>query len=479
MGSEYLGVNGLFTNIISILSIAELGIGGTIVYHLYKPIAEDNKERIKILLKFYKIAYRWIALTIFLAGMILLPFIHIFIGDVSLDLNFKFVYFLFLIQTVFSYLLTYKRSILYAYQKNYVINIIHIGYILTFNVFQILILLYTKNYYLYLIIKIAFVLLENIIISIYANKLYPFIKDKEVENLDSDTKKDVFKRVRAQFLHTIGGAVINGTDNIVISKFLGVYSVGIYSNYNLIITQVFLLFSQFISSITASVGDLLVKSGPKKLFDTYKKIRFANYWISVFCCVSVLVLMEDFITIWIGAKYLLPTTTLFILVINLYQKIMRSCNDVFLSGAGICVENKYVPIIESIINIVCSIILVMLIGLPGVFIGTLISSLTLWIYSYPKFVYKNLFKRKYFDFIKETAGYLLLFLVLLGIMYLVCMQINSQNIYINLLIKSIVCLILPNLFIYLIFKKTDNYVFFKQLFLKKSSSIISKIKKSR
>ena len=179
LGQTYLGINGLFTNIISMLSIADLGIGAAITYNLYKPIAEDNKERISILINFYKKSYRIIALVILLLGCIIMPFLTSIISknDIqNININIYIVFALFLIDTVASYLLTYKRSILYANQKNYIINLVHIGYILILNIIQVVILLFTHNYYLYLIIKIICRILENVIITIIVNKMYPYLR---------------------------------------------------------------------------------------------------------------------------------------------------------------------------------------------------------------------------------------------------------------------------------------------------------------
>lgn len=463
LGSEYLGVNGLFSNILSMLSVAELGIGGAIIYNLYKPIAENDIEKVKSLLKLYKTAYNWIALIIFSIGICITPFIHIFIGQTNLSLNFKTIYILFLLQTVVSYLLTYKRSMLYAYQKNYIISGIHIIYLIVLNTVQVLLLYFWKNYYLYLIIKIIFVLLENCVINIVANKLYPFIIEKNTNKLEPKVIRDIFTRVKAQVFHTIGGVVVNSTDNIIISKFLGVYTVGLYSNYYLIINSVKTLFSQLISSTTASVGNLLVESDPRKSFDIYKKIRFINFWMAVFCSISILVIMNDFIILWIGENYLLSMTVLVVLVLNLYQKMMRNCNDVFLIAAGICIENRFVPIVESIINIISSVILVKVIGLAGVFIGTIISGLTLWCYSYPKFAYKKLFKRNYSDYAKETIGYILIFILLAAITYFAAHLIVFKNTYLNFAYDIIIVLLVPNILLFIMFRKTDNFKYFKNL----------------
>ena len=221
LGSEYLGLNGLFSNVISMLGIVELGIGSAIIYNMYKPIAEDNHEKIKSLMQFYKKSYRIIILIISIIGLLIIPFIKyiVDIESVTVHVNIYLVYILFLLGTVCSYILSYKRSMLYADQKEYITNIIHIGYTVIVNTLQLVFLYLTHDYYLYLIIKVIMCLVENIVISSYVNRRYSYLKDEIVTKLDSKTEKDIFKKIKALFFHKIGTFIVSGTDNIIISKY--------------------------------------------------------------------------------------------------------------------------------------------------------------------------------------------------------------------------------------------------------------------
>ena len=172
LGNEYLGLNGLFTNILSILAVVELGFGNAIIYHLYKPLAEKNEKEINLLIKFYKKTYNLIAAIIFLLGIVSMLFLKNIIGEVNIEENVYLLYFIALFDIVASYLLTYKRSILYANQETYIVNIVHIGYIFILNLTGIILLILTKNYIFYLILKVIFRILENIIITIVVNKKY-------------------------------------------------------------------------------------------------------------------------------------------------------------------------------------------------------------------------------------------------------------------------------------------------------------------
>ena len=248
---EFLGINGLFTNIIAMLSIAELGVGNAIIVNLYKPLHENNIEKIKSLMHFYRKAYNIIAIVIMLLGIMLIPFLKYFVGEVTVQINITIVYLLFLISTASSYLLTYKRSILYADQKNYIIKIIEIIYLFVYNIAQIVVLYLTKNYYLYLVTRIICQVIENICISITANKKYKYLKDKNYKKLDKKTEKNIFGKVKALSIHKIASFIVNGTDNLIISSFLGIVPVGLYSNYYKIIINVKRVFTQIISSSSA------------------------------------------------------------------------------------------------------------------------------------------------------------------------------------------------------------------------------------
>lgn len=466
LGTEYLGINGLFTNIISMLGIVELGIGSAIVYNLYKPIANRDKETIKSLMNFYKKAYHIIALVVFIIGISIIPFLSYFIGETIVDININLVYLLFIIDIVCSYLLTYKRSLLYADQKNYIINIIHMIYLVTLNISQLLLLYITKNYYLYLGIKIILRIIENVVITIIVNKKYSYLKEKNIKKLDKYLEKDIFQKVKALFFHKIGSFIVLGTDNLIISRYLGIITVGLYSNYYMIINALNTLFSQALTALTPSVGNLLVEKNSNKNFEVFRKVRFINFWIATFTSVALLIIMNSFITIWIGEAYLLSNLVLITLVINFFMTMMRNSYSTFKEAAGIFHEDRYVPIIESFVNIVASIILLKYFGLAGVFMGTIISGLILWCYSYPRFVYKKLFCRSYLSYIKETISYIILFILILIISYKISNIYTFYNIWVQLLYNIIVSLIIPNIILLIIFYKNDNLKYYYRLFKK-------------
>lgn len=463
LGIEYVGLNGLFSNVLTFLNLLELGIGNAIVYNLYNYIAKNNKEKIKSIMFFYKKAYNYIIILVLITGLLFIPFIHLIVDISKVDINIYVVYILFLLSSISSYILAYKRNILYASQKNYIITIIHIVYIILLNVSEIIVLVLTKNYYLYLILRIIFILMENIIISIYTNKKYPYLLDKNIKPLDIRTKKSIIEKVKAIFIHKLSTTVTNGTDNILISIFLGIKTVGLYTNYNYIIKTTEKFFKNIILSTTASVGNLIVEEDYEKRYQVFKRIKFLNFWIAIVVASCLLYLTESFIEIWIGKKYLLDNIVLMVLVCLFFMSMMRATYNIFKDGAGIWVEDKYIPIIQIIINLASSVILLTIIGLPGVFLGTIISSLVLWCYSYPKYVYKTILNQSYKTYIIEVIEHIIIFIFIELFINIIIKNILIDNPILNISIRLMVVLLLSNIILVIIYNRTDNYKYYVEL----------------
>ncbi len=463
LGTEYLGLNSLFSSLISILALLELGIGTSVYYHLYKPLAEGNTSKIKSILKFYKKSYRIISAIVFLVGLAVIPFLGLIVGKTNIKDNIDLIYILFLIKVLCDYILTYKRSILYADQKNSIISLVHIGYFITTNVAQIIFLLLTRNYYLYLLIAIAVQLIESLVLITIANRKYPYIKEIDIEPIDDFTRKDIFIKVKASAYHKVGEFIVIGTDNIIISVFLGIAIVGKYSNYALVVAGIVMLIGQAFSVITASIGNLLVAKNVNKSFEVYKKLRLANFWLSTFAATSFLVIMNSFVDIWVGSKYILGIGVLLAVTINLYSTLMRSSIGNFKNAAAIYHEDRHVPIIESIVNIVLAIIFVHFLGLAGVILATIISTLLLHLYSYPKFVYRRLFQRSYSEYYNEFIKYLVLAIIIASITFGISRLITIDNKYLLFITNVFICLLVPNIILFAIYRKNNDFQYFINL----------------
>jgi len=407
LGAEYNGLNSLFTSIISILAIAELGIGTTILYSLYKPLHHKDYELIKSLMNFYKKCYRVIAGVVLIIGLLIMPFLPLIVGQVDIDDNIYVVYILFLMNSVFSYLLCYKRTIIVADQKERITKYVHIIVLLLMNGLQIISLYLSKNYYIFLVLGILFTCLENVILAYVANKNYPFIKER-AKPLPIDVKSSLVKRIKAMFYHQIGGFVVNGTDNIMISALFGVAQVGLYNNYFLIVSSVLGLISSIFSGVTASVGNLLIQNDMKKKMTTYNGILAISFILAIFVSSVFYVCAQPFMQLWLGGDYLMSELVVCILACYLYFKIMKLPTVAFKNAAGIFYEDRFVPVIESIINILASLICAHLFGISGIIMGTIISTMVLYFGSFPLIVYRKVFNISPIYYYKKHATYLVI-----------------------------------------------------------------------
>lgn len=474
LGIEYSGINGLFSNILIMLSVAELGIGTAIVFKLYKPLKEDNHKEINKWMNFYKICYRYVALAIFIVGTLILPVVPKIVGKVKINDNIYILYFVSMLDVVFSYMFTYKRSLLYADQKNYIINIVHIFYIVFMNVIQIIVLKIFHNYLLFLIVKLFFRLAENFIINIYVNKHYVYLK-KSSDKISVEERKDIFDRVKAIAFQKVAFVVNKGADNILISLFLGIVSVGLYTNYFTIVNAITIIIYQFISSFIASVGNLLTDNNKAKSYLIYKEIALVNSYISIMSAIIFITIGQEFIKLWIGQEYLLPTISLVLFGIYIYVDSVRRAITIFKDAGGICKEDKNMYIIMPIINFLVSITLVNIIGLPGIILGTISSYLFLIIFSYPKYVFKPLFGENVKKYYKDFFRYVLVAIISLLVSIVILKNISITNNIIKIIVDFAITFVVGTvIFIFCVFRTTE----FKEI-LKLLKTMINKFFKKK
>ena len=463
LGLEYAGLNGLFANVITMLAIADLGIGEAVVFHLYRPLQEEDRERVRSLMVFYRRAFRTVAVVIGAIGLCLIPLLPQLARPVHVSVNLVAIYLIFLADVVLSYFLSYKRAILYADQKNYVISAIHMAYLIGMNTGQLVMLYITHNYYAYLLIKLAFRILENLWITRAADRRYPYLRGGAAAPLSTEVRADLKKKVGALFLHKIGTFVVNGTDTILISTFLGLVTAGLYNSYYIVIDAVTRLFVPALAALTPSVGNMLVTDEREHRFTVFRRIRFMNFWLACFAATTLFVLIQPFITWWFGAEYLLPRAVVILLSFQFFQTMMRSSYNVFQDAAGIFYENRFVPLVESALNLVASILLLKLFGLAGVFAGTVISSLALWAFSYPKFVYTRLFGRTLGQYAAETLGYVSLFLGIAGLTFAIASaagRVLAGDSLTQLAVQAVICVVFVNGALVLCFFRSDNFCHF-------------------
>ncbi len=460
LNDEYLGVNGLFTNIITMLSLADLGIGIAIPYSLYKPLAKKDEHKINVLMNFYKKVYTIIGIAVLLIGLSLTPFLGLIIKDIPKNVpHLSLIYILFVIHSASSYFFVYKKFLIDSDQKGYITSRIIFTFSTLLSIIQIILLVTTKNYILFLLSSIILVIIQNIYISSKANKLYPFIKNKTDEKLEKEDMEGIKKNVSSLFIYKVGTVIMNGTDNIIISKFIGLIIVGFYSNYVLIVNSITTVLNQIFNAITSSIGNLVVTTNKKRSKEVYDNLNFANFWLYALFGVCIIVLINPFINIWIGKKYVMGFSIVFLLVLNFYVLGMQSVTNSFRNAYGLFWIAKYRPIIMVIINIVISVVLVQFIGIEGVLIGTLISRLLTTAWLDPYIVHKYGFeispKSYYVDYLK----YLVIFIAISIILNYFVSMVAINNIFILILI-AILVVISVNVILVLLFFKTSEFNYF-------------------
>ena len=265
LGSEYLGLNSLFTNVLTILSFAELGIGNAIVFSMYKPLADEDTDKLKKLINFYKKTYTIIGFIILVVGILIIPFIPSIINDTpNIKENIYLIYLLFLIDTAISYFFSYRTSIISADQKNYIVVMYTYIFKICQIILQLILLYFTKEYMLYLILQVITTFLTNLYLSNKSKKMYPFLKELGNNQLEKKETKKIFDNVKALFIYKLGSVVLNGTDSIIISKYLGLIVLGLYSNYYLLVSAITQILSQLFNAFTSSIGNLFFKKKKKK-----------------------------------------------------------------------------------------------------------------------------------------------------------------------------------------------------------------------
>lgn len=473
LNSEYLGINGLFTNVLTILSFAELGIGTAIIFNMYKPVAVNDKEKIKSLMKLYKTSYNIIGMVVFILGLLVIPLMDVIIKEkVNIPENINIIYLLFLIDTTSSYFFTYKKSIITAYQKQSIINNIDSVVYLIRSIVSILVLVFTKNYYLYLIIQIVFTVLENIYISNKANKMFPYLKETNVDRLEKEEKKDIFKNVKSLVVYKFGSVIMNGTDNILISSLINVIMVGLVSNYNLIITSIKSILNSALNGVIASIGNLNASDDKVKKEETYFDLTFVYFIIYSFCSIAFIILLNPFIEIWLTSKYVLGFSIALILGFNFFVEGMRQPAYIYRTTLGLFSKAQITPYIGAISNIILSIVLCKYMGLRGIFLATIISQLISYSWIDTFLIYKYEFKKSPKDFFSKYIKYFIVFIFELFITYLISKYIIF-GMYLSFVFNTILVLIVPNILNIIIFRKTNEY---KRMFNKFINPVLKKIK---
>lgn len=461
LGEQYLGISGLFGNILSMLSLAELGVGSTMLYFMYKPMVEQDERKLNILMAVYAKVYNIIGLAIMVAGLLLSPFLGIFMKEVPDIPHLTFIFILYVLNIATSYLFVYKSSIINVAQKNYIVNIIKFIFFVMQNVVQILILLITKNYILYYSCSILFGLLGNIAVSRKADQMFPFLKKPVEGRLTQDEKKYIKKNISAMFSHNLGTFIVFSTDNMIIAKFIGIVEVGLYSNYTMIINAIQTLVDLIFNSLNASIGNLMHSTSKEKSYEIFKNVLFATHWMVGFCAVSLYVLMNPFITLWLGEKYTFQQYVVFFIVLNFFLNLVRRPANTFKQTVGLFWNDRYKPFFESAVNLIASLILVKYYGIVGVFMGTTLSTLTVCFWIEPYILYRRFYDKSVFEYFEIVLKYISITIISAILISKISKLFFSEVTLGSFIVQMLLCVVVTNGLFWFVFRKSSEMEYMK------------------
>lgn len=482
LSASYLGINGLFTNILQVLSLADLGIAVVITYRFYEPISREDVHKVGELMQFFKKVYILIFFIIAIIGLSIYPFLDFFIKDTSevpADVNLNFIYLLFLMQSLSTYIFSCRVTLLYADQKQYIMSLIATITTVAKYAAMVIVLYIFKDFTLTLIINIGVTILSNIAMSLWVTRQYPTVFAVK-DMLPRDECITIFKDTGAMMCHKIGGTVLTSTDNLILTKFIGILVTGIYSNYSLIFQSLFTVLNQLLGTFTSSFGNAYVELSPEENYRVFRKLQFVNFWLSSMCAMCFFLLINDFITIWVGKKLLLDLFVVITLSAQFWVETVRQITTSYTSACGLFVRDKARPLIEAALNLGISIYLAIEIGIAGIFIGTIISNLLTVSWREPLLVFRYVFKRSVLDYWKMFAQFLILTLVVSSsTWYLLDKVFLPVNSFVLWIIKALLCVFIFNLVATIIFRKTEEYQFFLDILKTLKNKLQSKFKKQQ
>lgn len=420
LGTEYLGLTGLFSNILTMLSFVELGIGNSVVYKLYKPLCENDYHGLCIYMAFYRKIYQIIALLVTAIGLALTPFLNYLVDAPEISIDIRMLYLLFLLDTVITYLFVYKKSILIADQKSYIIEIYSQVFNIIMNIIQIVILYLTHQFILYMCVKIMCNILCNIAVSMFVDKKYYFVRQKVSEKISKADEEEFRKNIKGLFFGKIASASFDGTDNIFISKFEGVSTIGIASNYLLILSTINGLMNKVFNSLVASIGKLSIETNDEHVEETFKKIYFANTILFGYMFIGMAILLQFFVTdIWLDKTFYLPIYTVILLIVEVCLRGISYPMYMIKTAYGYFRQLQWVFVGSAVLNIILDFLLGKAMGLAGIFLATIMSR-TITRAADVYIVYVLCFKKSMLDYYRMHTKYLGFIVTVAFFLYIVC-----------------------------------------------------------
>ena len=458
LGLDYAGVESTFLNLVSMLAIVELGLGTGIIYKLYKPIADGDNRKIGMLLRFYKQSYLLIAAIVFALGVVAAFIAPQLVHDEQFPKAELAVYFMFYVLDVLaSYLYAHKRAMLTADQRNFLNSFAHMIAQVTACILQVAVLLLFQSMFLYLVVKVAGRLLENLIISRAYQKRYPHIEYRRADRLEPTEKKDLFSNIKALLMHRIASFSLQSTSSVIIMYFQNSVSAGIYGNYTLITNALINLSNQLYNGIIASFGNLIATESKDKTQRNFNALYLLNYLIFSFFSISLFNLSRPFMELWIGKDAVFSNWVVLLITVYLYLMGMRQSVFMARSSAGLYRQDRWFAIGEAVINLVLSLIFIEFWGVIGIVAANIISLLAVPFWTQPRIVYRHVLNAPLRRYYLQYAVYAGVTMVSGAITCLICSLLPVTGALARLISYLVVCLIVPNGISLLVFRKTDAF----------------------
>lgn len=466
LGEQCLGLEGLFTNILSLLSLAELGFSSAISFSLYEPLSKKDNKQLKVLMNYFKNVYRKIGITIFVIGIFVMPFLPLIANGYTVSYNIYLIFLLYLINTSSTYFTSYNSVLLEADQKNYKVTHIRLLFRILLYSLQLLIIVFYENFIIYLLVSIALGFIERIITYYYIQRMYKNISTIKLSNdkLDTKTKQTINQNIKGILFHRVGDFAVNGTDNILISSIINISTTGMYANYLSIVGVIKTMLNSLINSVTASFGNLNVEETPEVKYNVFKTINIIAYYMVGVCTICFFVIANDFITFWVGSKFLFSFSTVVLISINIYLACMLMPVNVVKNSTGLYYIDRYIGLLQAIINLVISVVFGVLFGLNGILVGTTISYITTVSWTKPYVIYKKVFNKSVFSYIKEfLIGTVTVLLVCLCCNYIFNNIALNIPLFIAMIVKCITCIVIFSILFIIIYHNDSQFKYIVKL----------------
>ena len=462
LGKEYLGISSLYGNILLLLSVSELGFSNAVTYSLYRPLAENDTDKIASLMCFFRKAYRVVGLVILGLGLILLPFLPVLMNGTTDKVNIYLYYLLYLFQTATTYFFfSYKQVLLLADQKRYVADKFAYSIKGISVIAQIICLLVYPSFFIYTLIGIGTGVAVNLIVSIEVDRRYPYIKG-EAKKLPKSDIKAMFEQVYASFLNRVCNIVGQATDNLIISSNINVLMVGLYDNYAMIVAVFQNILSNALHAFNGSLGNLYATEGKEKNEKIFRSLNLLNLWFVIFTSVCFLVIFQPFITLWIGEEYLFDKWVVFIIVMNYATNNMQGVTYIFRQATGLFVVGKYRPVASVISNLVLSLVMVRSMGVGGVFLASIISRMSLaWWYD-AWVVYKKGFEKSPLGFYADSVMAAIWITMLSAAIQWMTNWMGIPVSWIGLIARGFICAVVVNLVLLLWYGRREEFNLLKE-----------------